>query len=100
MKRLSRALLLSASLVLAAPMAFPEVARAAVGDQRREVERIVDELDRLHEQADILAADYAEAVDRKNQLDKEVVSASCRVATLSGVTSPMIRTPSPGPGNG
>jgi cell wall-associated NlpC family hydrolase len=80
MKRLSRALLLSSTLAVAAPMVFPEVARAAVGDQRREVERIVDELDRLHTQADILAEDYAEAVDRKNQLDQEVAAAAERVA--------------------
>ena len=31
---------------------------------------------------------------------RTIASASCRIATCSGVTSPMIRTPSPGPGNG
>ena len=29
-----------------------------------------------------------------------MASACCRIATFSGVTSPMMRTPSPGPGNG
>jgi cell wall-associated NlpC family hydrolase len=63
-----------------APFVFPEVARATVEDQRREVESIVDELDALHTKADILAEDYAEAVDRKNQLDQEVAAAQERVA--------------------
>ncbi len=76
----ARAGVVTAALTLAAPALFPEVARASVDDQRREVERIVDELDALHTQADILAEDYAEAVDTKNQLDVEVAKAEARVA--------------------
>jgi cell wall-associated NlpC family hydrolase len=52
----------------------------SVEDQQREVERIVDQLDNLHEQADILAEDYAVAVDEKNQLDIEIAKAEERVA--------------------
>ena len=52
----------------------------SVEDQRREVERIVDELDQLHEQADILAEEYAVAVDDKNKLDVEIAQAEERVA--------------------
>ena len=79
-QRLSRALVLAATIVVAAPMIDAHVASATVEGQRGEVERIVDELDRLHEQADILAEDYAVAVDEKNQLDVEIVEAEQRVA--------------------
>lgn len=67
-------------MVFVAPAAFPEVAHASVADQRREVERIVDELDRLHTQADILAEDWAEAEDNLRHLDEEVIAAEARVA--------------------
>ena len=77
---LGRLILVASALTMVLPAAFPEAAQATVEDQRREVERIVDELDRLHTQADILAEDYAEAVDAKNQLDLEIVAAEQRVA--------------------
>ena len=78
--RLSRALVLASTIVIAAPMIDAGVASATVEDQRNEVERIVDQLDNLHEQADILAEDYAVAVDEKNQLDIEIAKAEERVA--------------------
>jgi len=78
--RLGRAILIASALTMVLPAVFPEVARASVGEQQREVARIVDELDRLAEQADILAEDYAEAVDAKNQLDLDIVAAEQRVA--------------------
>ena len=78
--RLGRAVLVASAFTLVLPAVFPEVARASVGEQQREVERIVDELDRLAEQADILAEDYAEAVDDKNQLDLDIIAAEQRVA--------------------
>ena len=79
--RFSRALVLVATVVLTAPIIDGHVASAtSVDDQRREVERIVDQLDDLHEQADILAEDYAVAVDEKNQLDIEIAKAEERVA--------------------
>ncbi|HEX6658429.1 MAG TPA: NlpC/P60 family protein [Ilumatobacter sp.] len=69
------------TIVFAAPMIDAQVAAAtSVEDQQREVERIVDELDHLHEQADILAEEYAVAVDDKNQLDIEIAEAEQRVA--------------------
>ena len=61
--------MLVSTIVVAAPMIDGHVVASPVEDQRREVERIVDELAELHEQADILAEDYAVAVDEKNQLD-------------------------------
>jgi cell wall-associated NlpC family hydrolase len=80
MQRITRALVLASTIVVAAPMIDAQVASATVEGQRNEVERIVDELDRLHEQADILAEDYAVAVDEKNQLDVEIAEAEERVA--------------------
>ena len=80
MKRFTRATVVATTMVFALPAMFPEVAAATVEDQRREVERIVDELDALHERADILAADYAEAVDNLNRLNVEVADAEVRVA--------------------
>ncbi len=61
-------------------MVDAHVASATVEGQRAEVARIVDELERLEEKADILAEDYAVAVDDKNQLDVEIVKAEERVA--------------------
>ena len=78
--RLGRVIVVASVLTMALPAVFPEAVQATVEDQRREVGRIVDELDRLHTQADILAEDYAEAVDAKNQLDVEIVEAEQRVA--------------------
>ena len=79
-RQFSRTAVAAATILLAAPAVFPEVAAAAVGEAEAEVQRIVDELERLQTQADILAADYAEAVDQKSQLDVEVAEAEQRVA--------------------
>jgi cell wall-associated NlpC family hydrolase len=79
-RRLSRTLIVAASVVLVSPAVFPEAASAGVEDARQEVQRIVDELERLESQADILAEDYAVAEDSKRQLDIEVAEAEQRVA--------------------
>lgn len=76
----ARLAVLALTVVLAGPMVFPEVARASVADQRREVERIVDELERLHTQADILAEDWAEAEDQLRILAVEIDEAKVRIA--------------------
>jgi cell wall-associated NlpC family hydrolase len=78
--RAARLAVAAATATLVAPMALPEVARASVGDQRREVERIVDELDRLHTEADILAEDWAEAEDNLRQLNDDVAATEISVA--------------------
>jgi cell wall-associated NlpC family hydrolase len=79
--RLSRALIVLSTIVLASPMIDAQIASAtSVEDQKREVERIVDQLDNLHEQADKLAEDYAVAVDDKNQLDVDIAKSEQRVA--------------------
>jgi cell wall-associated NlpC family hydrolase/cell division protein FtsB len=79
-RRITHYLVAASTVVFVVPAAFPEAVYASVSDQRREVERVVDELDRLHTQADILAEDWAEAEDNLRQLDKEVIDAEARVA--------------------
>ncbi len=79
-RRIAHFLVAASTLTFIVPLAFPEAVQASVSDQRREVERIVDELDRLHTQADILAEDWAEAEDNLRQLDQDVVAAEARVA--------------------
>ena len=78
-RRISHLLVAASTVVFVVPVAFPEAVYASVSDQRREVERIVDELDRLHTQADILAEDWAEAEDNLRGLDQEVIEAEARV---------------------
>jgi cell wall-associated NlpC family hydrolase len=81
MKPSVRALLVGGALALLAPLTMPEVVVAtSVDDQRREVERIVDELERLEERSDILTEDYVVAIDTKNQLDVEIAAAEASVA--------------------
>ena len=81
MKRSTRAFLVGAALAAVAPLAHADyVVASPVDDQRREVQGIVDELDRLEEQSDILTEDYVVAVDEKNRLDEEVAAAEASVA--------------------
>ena len=79
-RRISHFLVAASTVVFVVPAAFPEAVQASVSDQRREVERVVDELDRLHTQADILAEDWAVAEDDLRRLDQEVIEAEARVA--------------------
>lgn len=79
-RRITHLLVAASTVVFVVPAAFPEAVYASVADQQREVERIVDELDRLHTQADILAEDWAEAEDNLRQLDQEIVEAEASVA--------------------
>ncbi|HEY3484598.1 MAG TPA: hypothetical protein VGK49_04395, partial [Ilumatobacteraceae bacterium] len=81
MKRSTRAFLVGAALAAVAPLAHADyVVASPVDDQRREVQGIVDELERLEEQSDILTEDYVVAVDEKNRLDQEVAAAEASVA--------------------
>jgi cell wall-associated NlpC family hydrolase len=71
----------AAALLLIGSLAVGQPAQASpVDDQRREVERIVDQLDALHQQADILAEEYVVALDDKARLDAEIADAQARVA--------------------
>ena len=78
--RLTRAILLASTIVIAAPLVDAGMALATVEGQKAEVQRIVDQLDALHEQADILAEDYAVAVDEQTQLDADIVKAAEQLA--------------------
>lgn len=78
--RRGRLAVVAAALTLVVSVAVPEAVHASVEDQRREVERIVDELERLHEQADVLAEDWNEAEDDLRRLTVEVAKAEERVA--------------------
>ena len=70
MKRRTTAFFVACGIAVAAPCdERRHVVGQLVDDQRREVERIVDQLDELEERADILAEEYVVAVDEKNQLD-------------------------------
>ena len=78
--RMVRRSLLAVMLTIGA-LSPPSPVRAnPVDDQRAEVERIVDELDRLQREADILAEDYAVAVDDMRRLDGEIIEAEADVA--------------------
>lgn len=49
--------------------------------KQREVEAILDELDRLAEQMDALAEDYADAINDGLELDKEIEATEARIKT-------------------
>jgi cell wall-associated NlpC family hydrolase len=75
-----RSLVATAALLVSVPV-LPQAAHAqSVDDQRREVERLVDELERLHERSDILAEDYAVAMDDQRRLNGDIEIARARVA--------------------
>lgn len=76
-----RALPIAAALAFVAPLAMPTVVDAqSVDQQRKRVQEIVDELERLAEQTNKIAEDYVEAIDTKGQLDVEIVDAEARLA--------------------
>lgn len=69
-----------AALTLVTVPVLPQAAHAQTVDQQeQEVRRIVDELERLHERADILVEDYAVAMDDQRLLGEEIDIARGRV---------------------
>ena len=75
-----RAVAASAVILLSTVLTPTVVGAQSIDDQRREVERIVDELDRLHIKADTLAEDYAVAMDDQRRLSEDIALAESRVA--------------------
>lgn len=75
MKRLLSVLSVAVAVSLVVPAMGSTVAAQTVDQQRQRVEEIVDELERLQEQANRIAEDYVEAIDTKRQLDAEIVDA-------------------------
>jgi len=81
MRQLLRALPVALAAALLVPAMTPTVASAQTVDQQRQrVEDIVNELERLEEKANDIAADYVEAIDSKTELDGEIIEAEARVA--------------------
>jgi peptidoglycan DL-endopeptidase CwlO len=81
LQKFLRGLPVALAVTFAVPVALPTVADAqSVDQQRQKVEDIVDELERLDEQARQLGEDYVEAIDTKNQLDIEIADAAARIA--------------------
>jgi peptidoglycan DL-endopeptidase CwlO len=68
------------ALLAAAAISGPAVASAdPVDDQRKEVERIADELDAIADRIGQLDEEYGAALDKKEQLDREVADLQVRV---------------------
>ena len=68
-------------VALAVPAMTPGVSYAQTVDQQRsEVERIVDELERLEEKSLEVAEDYVEALDTKAQLDRDIIDLEANIA--------------------
>lgn len=73
------------SVVLASAMMVPAFTPTVVNanpvdQQRQRVEDIVDELERLEEDARRIGEEYVLAIDAQTQLDEEIVEAEARVA--------------------
>lgn len=67
------------AMAFAAPFATAKPAFAAVGDAKREVERIADQLERLQEQAQKLAADWEDAQQELVVVNQDIVKAEASV---------------------
>ncbi|MGK0275459.1 MAG: cell wall-associated NlpC family hydrolase [Ilumatobacter sp.] len=81
MKQLFRVLPVAVATALLVPAFTPTVSYASPVDaQRGRVEDIVDELERLEENARQIGEEYVLAVDAKSALDKEIAEAEARVA--------------------
>ncbi len=81
MKQLIRVAPIALMVALVVPAMNPHVAAASPVDQQRaRVESIVDELERLEEQANEIAENYVEAVDAKTTLDAEIVELETDIA--------------------
>ena len=81
LKQILRGLPVALAVTFVVPVAIPAVAQAqSVDQQRQKVEDIVDELERLDEQARKLGENYVVAINTKEQLDIEIVDAEARIA--------------------
>ena len=81
LKQILRGIPVALAVTFAVPLAVPTVVNAqSVDQQRKKVEDIVDQLERLEERARQLGEDYNEAIDTKSQLDVEITDAESRIA--------------------
>jgi peptidoglycan DL-endopeptidase CwlO len=79
-KTIARVLVVATAVAVVPAMNPSSVGATPVEDQRDEVQRIADELERLEQESDILAEDHVTAIDEKNQLDAQVADAEEDVA--------------------
>jgi peptidoglycan DL-endopeptidase CwlO len=81
MRQLLRVTPIAVMICLVVPTMTPSVVSArSVDQQRSEVERIVDELERLEQRANDIGEQYVEAVDEKAHLDEEIVVLEAEIA--------------------
>lgn len=79
--RFVRVIVVASAVAVAPVMApFGSVGASPIDDQRAEVQRIANELERLEMESDILAEDYVTAIDELRQLEDEVAEAEKAVA--------------------
>jgi cell wall-associated NlpC family hydrolase len=84
-KQLLRVAPIAMMIALVVPAMNPNVAAASPVDQQRtKVENIVDELERLEEKANDIAADYVEAIGTKDTLDLEIIDLEADIAVKEG----------------
>jgi cell wall-associated NlpC family hydrolase len=74
----------AAAVIIALGLTAPQVSASGVSDQRREVERIADQLDAIADRIGQLDEDYGAAQDRKDALDIEIADLSAKVAAQQG----------------
>ncbi len=97
MRQLLRVVPIAIAVAFLVPAMTPAVVQAqSVDQQKQKVEDIVDELERLEEQALQLGEQYTDAIDTKTALDAEIADAEARIgekeaelATLRGNLSEM-----------
>ena len=80
MRQLLRVVPIAIAVAFLVPAMTPAVVQAqSVDQQKQKVEDIVDELERLEEQALQLGEQYTDAIDTKNALDTEIADAEARI---------------------
>ncbi len=81
MRQLLRVIPIAIAMAFLVPAMTPAVAQAqSVDQQEQKVADIVDELERLEEQALQLGEQYTDVIDTKSALDAEIVDAEARIA--------------------
>jgi cell wall-associated NlpC family hydrolase len=80
MRQLLRVVPIAIAVAFLVPAMTPAVVQAqSVDQQKQKVEDIVDELERLEEQALQLGEQYTDVIDTKNALDAEIADAEARI---------------------
>src|SRR5918996_5808969 len=86
-----RVMVVALAVAVVPALAAPVAVADPIDDQRAEVGRITDELEDLEEKADVLAEQYAQALDKHKQLESDVAAAEKRVAAKEAEVSELRR---------